>query len=237
MFTFVWHQFCAFWTKILATAKKCARWIPHFLSTEQKQVRVRFCRFFLEWFKNGRSKNLQYIITGDETWVYSLDPESKLQSMVWSRKGAPPPTKLRRQRTTKKTMFAIFFGFRGVVASIPLPERSTVTATWYTNECLPIVFENILKGHPETELRRYFLHHDNAPAHRAALTTAFLDGSGIKLLQHPPYSPDLAPCDFWLFPKIKEKLKRKEFIDREHQQRGWWSPRISAKSGVQKLLW
>ena len=26
---------------------------------------------------------------------------------------------------------------------------------------------------------------------------------GIKTVPHPPYSPDLAPCDFWLFPKLR----------------------------------
>ena len=30
---------------------------------------------------------------------------------------------------------------------------------------------------------------------------------GIKIVTHPPYRPDLAPCDFWLFPKLKEKLR------------------------------
>ena len=30
---------------------------------------------------------------------------------------------------------------------------------------------------------------------------------GIKTVPHPPCSPDLAPCDFWLFPKLKEKLR------------------------------
>ena len=30
---------------------------------------------------------------------------------------------------------------------------------------------------------------------------------GIKTVRHPLYSPDLAPCDFWLFPKLKEKLR------------------------------
>ena len=30
---------------------------------------------------------------------------------------------------------------------------------------------------------------------------------GIKTVPQPPYSPDLSPCDFWLFPKLKEKLR------------------------------
>ena len=38
---------------------------------------------------------------------------------------------------------------------------------------------------------------------------------GIKTAPHPPYSPDLAPCDFWLFPKLKESLRgcRNETIE------------------------
>jgi len=32
-------------------------------------------------------------------------------------------------------------------------------------------------------------------------------------MDHPPYSPDLAPCDFWLFPKLKNALKGQRFAD------------------------
>ena len=35
----------------------------------------------------------------------------------------------------------------------------------------------------------------------------YLTKMGIKTVPHPPYSPNLAPCDFWLFPKLKEKLR------------------------------
>ena len=34
---------------------------------------------------------------------------------------------------------------------------------------------------------------------------------GGTALQHPPYSPDLAPCDFWAFPKLKAQLRGKRF--------------------------
>jgi len=51
------------------------------------------------------------------------------------------------------------------------------------------------------------LHHDNAPAHSTALVQAFLaKHHGIQVCQHP-YSPDLAPCDFRLFPKLNSPLK------------------------------
>ena len=50
-------------------------------------------------------------------------------------------------------------------------------------------------------------HQDNAPVHNSILVTDYLTKMGIKTVPHPPYSPDLALCDFWLFPKLKEKLR------------------------------
>ncbi|XP_076037492.1 histone-lysine N-methyltransferase SETMAR-like isoform X2 [Oratosquilla oratoria] len=49
------------------------------------------------------------------------------------------------------------------------------------------------------------------PPHKARLTVQFLEQQGITLLPHPPYSPDLAPCEFWLFPKIKGAIAGKLF--------------------------
>jgi hypothetical protein len=53
----------------------------------------------------------------------------------------------------------------------------------------------------------WLLHDDNAPFHRAFVTGEFLAHKGIITLPHPPYSPDLAPCDFFFFPKMKLQLK------------------------------
>ena len=48
---------------------------------------------------------------------------------------------------------------------------------------------------------------DNALVHNSILVTDYLTKMGIKTVPHRPYCPDLAPCDFWLFPKLKEKLR------------------------------
>ena len=48
--------------------------------------------------------------------------------------------------------------------------------------------------------------HDNASAHKTGAVTQYLSENRITTLPHPAYSPDLAPCDFWLFPKLKELL-------------------------------
>ena len=60
------------------------------------------------------------------------------------------------------------------------------------------------------------LHHDNAPAHSSHLIQGFfLAKHNIPLVRQAPYSPDMALCDFWLFPKLKIPLKGKRFESRE----------------------
>jgi len=51
------------------------------------------------------------------------------------------------------------------------------------------------------------LHHDNAPAHASLLIRSYLTKYQTSAVPHPPYYPDLAPADFFLFPKIKTTLK------------------------------
>ena len=55
------------------------------------------------------------------------------------------------------------------------------------------------------------LHHNNAPAHASCLVQSFLVKHQITQVTQAPYSPDLVPCNFWLFPKLKSSLKGKRF--------------------------
>ena len=51
---------------------------------------------------------------------------------------------------------------------------------------------------------QWYFHQDNTPVHNSILVTDYLTKMGIKTVPHPPYSPDLAPCDFYLFPNRRE---------------------------------
>jgi len=57
--------------------------------------------------------------------------------------------------------------------------------------------------------------HDNAPAHWALATQKKLAYLGFQCLDHPPYSPDLAPSDYHLFPGLKKQLKAHHFSSDE----------------------
>ena len=59
----------------------------------------------------------------------------------------------------------------------------------------------------------WFLHHDNAPSHTSIAVREFLALNNITTLPHPPYSPDLAPCDLFFIPQSQNPPQRTSFWD------------------------
>jgi len=57
-------------------------------------------------------------------------------------------------------------------------------------------------------------HHENAPPHRAARVHQFFHDNNFEVVPHAPYSPELAPSDFWLFPTLKYTLRGRTFSSR-----------------------
>uniref|UniRef100_A0A1I8G015 DDE_3 domain-containing protein n=1 Tax=Macrostomum lignano TaxID=282301 RepID=A0A1I8G015_9PLAT len=53
--------------------------------------------------------------------------------------------------------------------------------------------------------------HDNASSHTAHIVQNLLRDYQWEVLPHPPYSPDLSPCNFDLFPKLKNQLRGRRF--------------------------
>jgi hypothetical protein len=66
---------------------------------------------------------------------------------------------------------------------------------------------NVKRKRPELWCNHNWFHHDNMPTHTSLKATEFVTNSNIVVIPNPPYSPDLAPGDFALFPKFKIKLK------------------------------
>ncbi|KAI6648037.1 hypothetical protein LOD99_8239 [Oopsacas minuta] len=85
--------------KELCVRKLCARWIAHSLNLQRNISRIDFCKIMLKRFANGSSRAVSEILTGDETWIYHYDPETKRMSKEWVEEDALPPTKVRRARS------------------------------------------------------------------------------------------------------------------------------------------
>ena len=150
---------------------------------------------------------LKKVITGDESWVYAYDPEIKQQSSQWKRPDEPRPKKARQSRSHVKSMLIIFFDCEGVVHYEFAPRGQTINKEYY-DEVLKRLRDAVRRKRPRFwSSGDSLLHHGNAPAHLSNLVQQFLAKNKIVRLRQPPYSPDIAPCDFWMFPKLKMALK------------------------------
>ena len=75
----------------LLVRKVSAHWVPHSLTEEERQHRANWCQYVLKNFDHGMSKEVYNIVTGDESWIYQFDPETKRQSSVWIFPHEHPP--------------------------------------------------------------------------------------------------------------------------------------------------
>ena len=66
--------------------------------------------------------------------------------------------------------------------------------------------KSIKEIRPKSGLTNIKFHHDNAKPHVHSSVKKYLESQNLTIIRHPPYSPDLAPCDFWLFDYIKRHL-------------------------------
>ncbi|GBP36043.1 Putative uncharacterized protein FLJ37770 [Eumeta japonica] len=88
--------------------KISARWVPKMLTPFDKQRRLQTSKDFLELIGYNIDEICDRIVTVDETWVRQYDPESKQDSMQWTKKGERPPKKFKVQKSASKLMATIF---------------------------------------------------------------------------------------------------------------------------------
>jgi histone-lysine N-methyltransferase SETMAR len=194
----------------LLMSKVCARWVPKSLSEEQKLKRMEVSQSLLDRYCLDRTDFLRRIVTVDETWVHHYDPETKQASMQWKHVNSPPPKKFRVQKSAGKIMATVFWDTEGIIMVDYLEKGKTVSGEYYA--MLLRQLHDRLKEIRRGKLTRgVLLLQDNAPVHNSNVSKVAVADCGYELLPHPPYSPDLAPCDYFLFPMLKSVLKGKVF--------------------------
>ena len=112
--------------------------------------------------------------------------------------------------TGKKILYVIFlFDNKGPVMQLPAPKGRAVTDASYKNVVLKILTAHFKRCRRKTGFKHLHLLHDNAAAEKARIVTEFLESEKVNVLQNPPFSLDLAPCDYFLFPKLRFHLSGK----------------------------
>ena len=113
-------------------------------------------------------------------------------------------------------MLIAFFDVNEIALAEFLPQGQTINQLVYKNILQRLMRSVRGKRRELRKTRSWLLHHDNhAPTHNALGIWEFLAKNNIAVLEQPPYSPDLAPCDFFFFPKLKEIIKGTRFQDSE----------------------
>lgn len=205
-------------TEKLNMRKVCSRFVPHRLTDDQKLLRIQHSKDIIKEAK--KDKNFLYsIVTGDETWCFQYDPETKRQSAEWKRPDEPNPKKSRLEKSKVKTMLICFYDSKGIIHKEFVPPGQTVNAVFYLG-VMRRLLSRIRRVRPEyREQGSWRLLHDNAPSHRSTLVTDFLVKNGILSINHSPYSPDMAPCDYFLFGRLHLPMKGKRYADVEAIQK------------------
>lgn len=204
----------------LGLSKLSARWVPRLLTDELKQRRVDACQQNLQLVSDcgGVNDFLSSLVTSDETWICHFEPESKEQSKVWAPFGSNPPVKAMASAWKKKIMMTAFFDQHGIVTLDFLEDKATINSDRY---CLSLRkmksdYRNKRRGRSSKNIS---LLHDNATPHVSRKTQETLAQLSVTTIPHPPYSPDLSPCDFFLFGLLKRKLRGRQFRSREELEK------------------
>jgi len=123
----------------------------------------------------------------------------------WSRGivAHPAPKKFRVQKSAGKVLASVFWDQDSILPIDYLPKGQTINAEYYSSLLAQLKDILIEKCHMKVIKEVLFLH-NNAPVHRAFATHNKLGYLGFQCLDHPPYSPDLTPSDYHLFPGLKE---------------------------------
>ena len=194
--------------------KICVKCVPRVPREDQKE---RCCHDSREMVKliNSDPAVLDALVTCDESWIYCYDPEIKRQSSQWKHAGSSWPKKARQSKSTHKLLMIPFFSFffffffdsTGMIYMHWVPTEQTVNKEYLVEVLREFRKRFCWKRTALFKSVQWHFHQDNAPVYNSILVTEYLTKMGIKTFPQPPYSSDLAPCDFWLFPKLKEKLR------------------------------
>lgn len=161
---------------------------------------------------NNANPFLKRLVTADESYVLYENPQRRNE---WSVKGAAPGHFAKAGLHPKKIMLCMFWDCEGVVFREFMGINTTVNADKYCEQLLNVRRALIEKRPALINRNKVVFQHDNARPHVANKTRDLLKTLGWQVLPHPPYSPDVAPSDYYLFKHLKNELKGKKFDSKE----------------------
>jgi len=169
----------------LGYRKVCARWVvPKMVTEENKNQRVACALKFLVRYHREGDGRFSHIVTGDETWVSHITPESKQQSLHWKHTGLPK-TKSSSRLLNKEDHVHRILGQPRCCLGLFLPQGTTINSAVYceTLKRLRRAIQNKRRGMLSATI---LLLHDNAQPHSAAQTHDLITSFKWEQMDPPP---------------------------------------------------
>jgi histone-lysine N-methyltransferase SETMAR len=186
------------------------RWLPHELTQLNKNGRVEASTELLARFK--QCTFLDRLITCDEKWISFYNPKRLGQ---WRSRGQLPVSQPKPDWRLKKAMLCVWWWRKGIIHWELLDEGATITATYYCDQLNRVAAKLRDPAFAALVRKKIVFLQDNAKPHKAKMTMAKLVRMGWEALNHPAYSPDLAPSDYHLFRSMQHSLAGQRFVNRD----------------------
>lgn len=190
---------------------RLSRWVPHSLSDMQKCNRVITTKSLLKVLQSSQERGWCDIVTGDQSWF-------KLkygQKGAWLLPEDERPEMDGSKISYESVMVTIIWGVNGFHIIDMMPKGQKYNSEYFIANILTPLFNKKNKIWSQATKRKLWLHLDNCRVHNSSACNEKYDQFGFKRAPHPPYSPDIAPCDFFLFGFIKDKLRGRQFTSQD----------------------
>jgi histone-lysine N-methyltransferase SETMAR len=199
----VWRRL----TRSLGFIVKHLHWAPHSLIEAQRQIRIDQSIELLRRLESAQANDWQRFMTLDEFWFYLWTSHE----IVWVQAGQQPPEMVKHMIGDSKMMVTIVWDPQCFHLVDALPKGQKFNANYYIDRILQLLLESRSTGRGPGLI----IHADNARSHTARKTFKFCRENRLEIAPHPPYSPDLALSDFFLFGHVKHALEGAEFSSEE----------------------
>ena len=198
-------------SKYLHLVFKHTKWIPHQLNSSQKKERQEKSLELFQVLEKSKHNGYRDIITGDQSWfIYNYSPTG-----AWVLQDDEAPVYSNDHICIEKMMITVIWGVWGVYIVDELPEGEHLNSSYFVEHILIPLEAQKDQIWPQRGKHKIWLHLDNCKVHNSKYTQLEIEKSVFKRAPHPPYSPDIAPSDFFLFGYVKDKLEGQSFTERE----------------------
>ena len=161
------------------------------------------------WSRRRRTwhilKQIEPVFSNVESLVHRFELETKRQSMQWKQISFSPPKKAKVVPSAGNVITSVFWDAKSIVFIDCLQKGQTINWEYYAN--LLRQLRKVIKSKWPAKLTKWVLFHQhdqgNAPVHKTVVAMAAVLDWGFELVDDPPYYPDLARSDHFLFPNMK----------------------------------